>query len=62
MITSVALSFCISSSGVETSNAFMFCMFWVFYPFPHLLYVLSLCHVIQVQPHCCICPRSKVCI
>jgi hypothetical protein len=42
---------------VGTSNAFMF---WVFYLFLYLPCVLSLCHVIQVQPHCCICPRSKV--
>jgi hypothetical protein len=38
-----------------TSNTFMF---WVFYLFLYLLYVLSPCHVIQVQPHCCICPRD----
>jgi hypothetical protein len=35
-------------------------MFWVFYLFLYLPYMLSPCHVIQVQPHCCICPRSKV--
>jgi hypothetical protein len=49
--------FCISSSGVGTSNAFMLC---VFYLFLYLPYVLSLCQVIQVQQHSCICPRSKV--
>jgi hypothetical protein len=34
-----------------------------FLTYPHNLpYVLSPCHVTQVQPHCCICPRSEVCI
>jgi hypothetical protein len=37
-------------------------MFWVFYLFLYLLYVLSPFLVIQVQLHCCICPRSKVLI
>jgi hypothetical protein len=31
-------------------------MFWVFYLFLYHPYVLSPCHVIPVQPHCCICP------
>jgi hypothetical protein len=37
-----------SFSGVGTSNAFMF---WIFYLFLYLPYVLSPCHVIKVQPH-----------
>jgi hypothetical protein len=36
--------------------------FGFFYLFLCLPYVLSPCHVILAQIHCCICPRSKVCI
>jgi hypothetical protein len=58
MLTSIALRFLYSSSSaVGTSNTFMF---WVFYLSPYLPYVLSPCHVTQVQQLCCICPRSKV--
>jgi hypothetical protein len=58
ILTSVALRhYGISSSAVGTSNTFKF---WVSYLSPFLLYVLSPCHVTQVQQHCCIWPGSKV--
>jgi hypothetical protein len=58
MLTSVE-DFYINSSGVRTSNAFRF---WVFYLTPYLPYMFSPCHVAQILQHCCICPKSKVCI